>query len=150
MEMTRSSGKGKKKDCAKCKNGGKGGSGGSSSGKSGNVYDYFKNGGIKNLDQEFGFHRSKMKNYKQDRYKKGYAVASSDSRDWTDFGSRRNLEEYGFGGLLADDGGSDDLLDEASGRQERIKKSMKKRMEKIKDIKGKQKRKKYRTAWPLV
>merc|ERR1711874_728196 len=128
--MTRSKGKkssGGSKDCADCKKGGSsGGSSGGGGGGGGSVYDYFKKDG-KKVKADFGFHRSKMKNYKGGRYEtSGDAVASNDDSnagDWSDFGNRRNLVSRGRlrAGLFSDE---EDLSSEnESGRQEKEEKS---------------------------
>merc|ERR1712012_505740 len=114
------SGGGGKKGCPKCKKkggkggkkggagGGGGGNAGGGGGKGGDaLYNFFKRSGQRITNAEFGFHRSKMKNFKGGRYAKkpkGEAVAAEEAdgdqdTDWTDFGNRRNLEVEGERGL---------------------------------------------------
>merc|ERR1739838_1257122 len=90
----------------------------------------------KKVKADFGFHRSKMKNYKGGRYEtSGDAVASNDDSnadDWSDFGNRRNLVSRGRlrAGLYSDE---EDLSSENENRrQKNEEKSMKKKMDKIK------------------
>merc|ERR1711953_840580 len=96
MEMTRSGSKssgsssGGNSDCAKCnknKGGGSSGGSGGSGGGGDSLYNYFKRDGRRVSTKEFGFHRSKMKNYKENRYGEHSAVASgpesADTGDWT-------------------------------------------------------------------
>jgi len=106
--------------------GGVGGGGGGGSKGGGDIYDYFKKDG-KKVKADFGFHRSKMKNYKGGRYEtSGDAVASNDDSnagDWSDFGNRRNLVSRGRlrAGLFSDE---EDLSSEnENGRQEKEEKS---------------------------
>merc|ERR1711879_661181 len=121
------------KKCPNCnKKGGSGGAGGSSSSNGGGsngggskggdeLYNFFQRSGKRITNPDFGFHRSKMKNFKQGTYGTGEAVAASN--DWTDFGSRRNLDDIGETGLSAEDS--------ADGRQ-KVMEDMKKKMKNMK------------------